>query len=161
MIDFMVLGLPRSGTAWLANLLTTDTSLCLHESFMHHDLKQLDSKENPPAHKFGISETSAIFIPDEINQHSAFKIIIERPIDEINLSLYRLGLPCIDDSFVKLLKNIEGYRISFNDLFEASKIAEAYKLALNKELNHERHALLCSFGIENIYAIHAVRSMMQ
>ena len=157
----MVLGLPRSGTAWLANLLTTDTSLCLHEAFMHYDIEQLDAREKPPAHRFGISETSAIFIPDEINQHSACKIIIERPIDEINLSLYRIGLPCIGEDCVKLLKNIEGYRIAFNDLFDANKVSMVYEMALNKPLDDERHALLCSFGVENIYAIHAVRNMMQ
>src|SRR5262245_11295408 len=31
MMPFFVPGLPRSRTAWLANWLTTDTSLCLHD----------------------------------------------------------------------------------------------------------------------------------
>lgn len=28
MLDFMIIGLPRSGTTWAANLLTTDAVLC-------------------------------------------------------------------------------------------------------------------------------------
>ena len=32
-LDFAVLALPRSGTTWLANLLTTDTTLCRHDPF--------------------------------------------------------------------------------------------------------------------------------
>ena len=55
MIDFMVLALPRSGTAWVANLLTTDTSLCIHEAFMDHSIDDLDNR--PHDGLLGIAET--------------------------------------------------------------------------------------------------------
>lgn len=160
MIDFMVLGLPRSGTAWMANLLTTDNSICLHESFMTYSLNQIDEMEKDDK-LLGISETSAIFDCDAINAHKAKKIIIERPLDEINASLMRIGFPMIDETFCKLLKNLEGYRIAFDDLFKHDKVALVYKQLLGKTLDKNRHSLLCSFGVENIYAIHAVRNLLQ
>jgi hypothetical protein len=36
-MDFHILGLPRSRTAWLANYLTTDTSMCYHEGIQYCD----------------------------------------------------------------------------------------------------------------------------
>ena len=160
MIDFMVLGLPRSGTAWMANLLTTDTSLCLHESFMTTTIQQLDAREKQENHLLGICETSAIFIADEINKHPAQKIVIERPLMQINFSLARLGFPVANETTIKLLKSIEGYRIAFDDLFDYKKIASVYEWLIGKQLSQDRHKLLCSFGIENIFAIHAVRSLL-
>lgn len=160
MIDFMVLGLPRSGTAWLANLLTTDTSLCLHESFMTTTIQELDELEKSQGHLLGICETSGLFIADEINNHPSQKVIIERPLHEINFSLARIGFPLMPDETIKLLKNLEGYRIAFEDLFDYQKISFVYEQLIGKQLNKDRHQLLCSFGIENIFAIHAVRSML-
>ena len=48
---FLVFGMPRSRTAWVANFLTTDRSLCLHEGLvdgkgnalsLHHRMARLD-----------------------------------------------------------------------------------------------------------------------
>jgi hypothetical protein len=158
MIDYMVIALPRSGTAWVANLLTTGDDICLHESFMTETLETLDNKEHSGL--LGISETSAIFFEDEINRHPAKKLIIERPLDEINNSLINLGLYTFTPEINSLLNNIEGYKISFNDLFNEDVMGKAYKFLTGKEMNKDRHKLLCSFGVQNIFAIEAVRNML-
>ena len=158
MIDYMVISLPRSGTAWTANLLTTGDDICLHESFMTETLETLDNKKHSGL--LGISETSAIFFADEVNKHPAKKLIIERPLDEVNNSLMGLGFYTFTSEINSLLNSIEGYKISFNDLFNADSMGKAYEFLTGKEMNKDRHELLCSFGVQNIFAIEAVRNML-
>ena len=158
MIDFMVLALPRSGTAWVANLLTTDTSLCIHEAFMDHSINDLDNRSYNGM--LGIAETSAFIKVDELNLHSAKKLVIERPFNEVNESIAKLGfkaMPSYSDDFMIQLK---GYRIAFKDLFNYDIMAEAYYYLLRKELNQERHRMLCQMNIENTVAIERVRGLV-
>lgn len=156
MIDFMVLGLPRSGTAWLANLLTTDDSICLHESLMEFSIQELDaiSKTN----LLGIAETAALFV-DEAKLHPCKKLIVERPISEVNQSLASLGLPSFDVEYSHLLNDVIGYRIRFDDLFEYEPMQNAFKYLLGKDLSKARHELLCRMNIQNKMAIDFVKEL--
>ncbi len=43
MLSFMLLAAPRSATAWAANWLTTDTTLCLHELSTRWAMEELDN----------------------------------------------------------------------------------------------------------------------
>lgn len=156
MIDFMVLGLPRSGTAWVANLLTTDTSLCLHEALLDSTIEQLDRVEH--AGLFGIAETSGLFLPECVH-HDCKKLIIDRPISEINESLNDLGLPDMPERAVELLSGIEGYKITFKELFDFDAMQSAYKYLLDKDLSKDRHQFLCQMNVQNQYAINAVKRM--
>jgi hypothetical protein len=158
MIDFMVLALPRSGTAWVANLLTTDTSLCIHEAFMDHSINDLDNRSYNGL--LGIAETSAFTKVDEINQHSAKKLVIERPFNEVNESIVRLGFKAMPSYSADLMIQLKGYRIAYKDLFNYEIMAEAYYYLLRKELNQERHRMLCQMNIENTVAIERVRGLV-
>ena len=156
MIDFMVLGLPRSGTAWLANLLTTDDSICLHESLMSFSVPELDAL--PHYGLLGISETAGLFV-DEVRKYPCKKLIVERPLTEINESLQSLGLPKFNVEYSHLLKETVGYRIQFSDLFKYEHMRDAYQYLLDKDLSKDRHSLLCSMNVQNKTAIETVRNM--
>jgi hypothetical protein len=158
MLDFMVLALPRSGTAWVANLLTTDTSLCIHEAFMDNSINDLDTRSYDGM--LGIAETSAFTKVDEINQHSAKKLVIERPFNEVNESIAKLGFKAMPSYSDDLMIQLKGYRIAFKDLFNYDIMAEAYYYLLRKELNQERHRMLCQMNIENTVAIERVRGLV-
>jgi hypothetical protein len=158
MIDFMVLALPRSGTAWVANLLTTDTSLCIHEAFMDHSINDLDTR--PYDGMLGIAETSAFIRVDELNLHSAKKLIIDRPFDDINKSIAELGFKAMPSYSADLMIQLKGYRIAYKDLFNYEIMSEAYYYLLRKELNQERHRMLCQMNIENTVAIERVRGLV-
>jgi len=157
MIDFMVLGLPRSGTAWLANLLTTDDSYCRHEAFWKSTLVQLDLIDAPG--KFGVSETSGYSIPDVLNDHPARKLIVTRSLNEINKSLKSLNLPEMTNDHFDALNSIQGYRIDFNDLFVFNKMAKAYNFLLDKELSSCRHSMLCDMNVQNKSLIKEVQKL--
>lgn len=158
MIDFMVLALPRSGTAWVSNLLTTDTSLCIHEAFMDHSINDLDNLAYDGM--LGIAETSAFTKVDEINQHSAKKLVIERPLNEVNESIAKLGFKAMPSYSADLMIQLKGYRIAYKDLFNYEIMAEAYYYLLRKELNQERHKMLCQMNIQNTAAIERVRGIV-
>lgn len=157
MIDFMVVALPRSGTAWTANLLTTDDSVCLHESFLQFTIDQLDDLQMP--HKLGIAETAGAFFPEEVNKHSAKKLVITRPLDEINSSAQKLNLPVLTEHAESLLNDIDGYRIEYRNLFDYKEMSKAFEFLLDKKLDPMRHALLCGMRVENIEAVNLVRNM--
>lgn len=144
----MVLALPRSGTAWVANLLTTDTSLCIHEALEFNSLSEIDKMGVQ-----GVCETSAFMHIDEINAHQAKKLIIERPFAEIQESCKALGFPELPPLVIDLMDQIKGYRIAYKDLFNYEVMAVSYRYLLNKELSRERHALLCRLDIQNSSAI--------
>ena len=158
MIDFMVLGLPRSGTAWMANFLTTNDSVCLHESFMDYDLDQLNKLDL--GCKLGISETAGIFHIDAINAIDCKKLIIERPLDEINNSLVNLRFPTMRIEHVEMLSKLEGHRVKFTELFTEKTMKFVCKEIAQIEFNIHRFHQLCKMHVENIDAINRVRSMI-
>lgn len=153
----MVIALPRSGTAWAANLLTTDDSVCLHESFLQFTMDQLDDLQMP--HKLGISETAGAFFSEEVNKHSAKKLVITRPLNEINASAQKLNLPVLTEHAASLLNDIDGYRIEYRNLFDYKEMSKAFEFLLNKKLDPIRYALLCGMRVENIEAVNLVRNM--
>ena len=108
---------------------------------------------------FGIAETSAAFFPNEINQHPAKKLIVTRPIEEINASADKLGLPQLTSHAESLLNQIDGYTIAYKDLFDYEKMNDAYMFLFDRPLNALRHAMLCNLQVENKTAIKHVRSM--
>lgn len=95
MIDFMVLGGPRSATTWVANLLTTDNTLCMHDPLLEYTRAYLDQIVIP-GKRLGISCTSSLLFPEWLAKHPAKKIILWRDPRDINLALERLGLTPID-----------------------------------------------------------------
>jgi hypothetical protein len=73
-IRFIVLGLPRSGTTWLANWLTTDLTLCLHDPFAD----SMPNKWPRDGRRLGISCTGAYLMPDWLAQQHCPVAVIER-----------------------------------------------------------------------------------
>lgn len=91
----MVLGTPRSGTTWLANLLTTDSTLCLHDPLIEHTPAQLDVMQIP-GKKLGIADTAALTARDWVVGHPAKKIVLWRDVKEVNVALGALGFRALD-----------------------------------------------------------------
>ena len=91
-LDFMILGLPRSGTTWAANFLTTDHSLCLHDPLFRYSLKQLDEL-SVPGKRLGISCTMAWAYTAWVQRSTCNKVWLYRPIEDIKASLARFSLP--------------------------------------------------------------------
>lgn len=156
MIDFMVVGLPRSGTAWLANWFTTSKSLCLHEPLLKFDLPALDARKDQQF--FGISDTCLHLLDiDTLNRHPARKLIVHRRLREINDSLSKLGLPLMKDEHKWRLDEIGGWHIFFDELFDVKCFRPAHKWLVPVEFNQERYDMLCGMNVQNDAVIDQVQ----
>jgi hypothetical protein len=127
MLRFMVIGAPRSGTAWAANWLTSDGYLCLHDPLWDHHYGDLDQFSDP---KTGISCTGIAYFPDWVNQHPARKVILHRPRHEVQASLDALGLPPCPQKLFDNLWQIRGLHVEWRSLFtlEAAGIHKHLRL---------------------------------
>lgn len=87
MIDFLVMGLPRSSTTWMSNWLTTDTTLCLHDPFA----TALPEDWPRDSRRFGISCTGAYLFPKWLATLDCPVAVIERDSSICDESLSRMG----------------------------------------------------------------------
>lgn len=107
MIDFLVLGLPRSATTWLSVWLTTERSLCLHEPFANG----LPESWPRDARRFGISCTGAYLFPRWLAQHAGPVAVIERDPAACDRSLPGAA------ALAPALASVDGRRFAFDALW--------------------------------------------
>lgn len=160
MIDFMIVGLPRSGTAWLANWFTTERSICWHEPLWTRPLAELDEMKG--AGLFGIADTLlAMMDVGALNQHPAKKLIVHRELDEVNKSLVKAGLPgAMRDEHKWTLDEIGGYHIAFHDLWTVEKFKPAAEWLLPIPFDTARYSLLRDLRVENMKMVVEVREAL-
>jgi len=149
MISFMVVALPRSGTTWAANWLTTESTLCLHDPIAYNTLSELDSFEADRI--LGIADTGIFGYYTKLNKHPAKKVILHRDIEEINTSLAEMGLASMDDSFASMLNDIEGLHIHYSELFTNPKPIWDYLIS-TQGFDSERHEVLKQMQIQPAFA---------
>jgi hypothetical protein len=159
MLDFMVIALPRSGSAWLANWLTTDTSICLHDPLATSTLEELDAMDG--GRTFGIADTSLFLYPtDRIDRHQARKLVLARDFNAANQSLARLGLPRMDRGIKTKILRLP-YRFAlYGDLFDQTKAKPIYEYLLQKPFDPIRHRALCDWNVQNTASIELTRKAL-
>lgn len=124
-LEFIVLGLPRSGTTWLANWLTTDSSLCLHDPFA------IGLPESWPCdeRRRGISCTGAALMPHWLAGYHCPIAVIERDPKACDRSLAQLGLPDTA-TYAHALRAAPGRRFAFSNLWSEECAAELWAYLL-------------------------------
>jgi hypothetical protein len=113
MLRFMVLGAPRSGTAWVANWLSIPGRVCLHDPLWDHHYPELD---NLP-HVWGIACTALAYLPEWVNAHQCPKVILHRSKAEIDCALAQFGLPEVPQRLLDCLWMCQGLHTEWTDLF--------------------------------------------
>lgn len=144
MIEFMVIGAPRSGTAWAANWLSTDTTLCLHDPLWGSHYRDLDSIKS--AKVLGVACTGLAMFPHYLRTHPARKVILHRDRREIDQSLESIGFSPTPDGLLERLDEVDGMHVNWRELFE--KPAPLYEYLLRRPFDAERHAALRSLEVQ-------------
>jgi hypothetical protein len=143
-LDFIVLAYPRSGTTWLANWLTTDRSLCLHDPFA------IGLPEAwPRDHRVrGISCTGSYMVEGFLDQFDCPVAIIERDRAECDRSLAAAGLSGVGIS-TKALDAIDALRVPFEDLWNpaVARILWAHLLP-TVPFDAIRYEMLCDMQVQ-------------
>jgi hypothetical protein len=151
MLSFMLLAAPRSGTAWAANWLTTDTTLCLHEPLTRWAKEELDHVTSDRS--MGVACTALALWPDFVNAHPARKVILHREPREVRESMERLGISGGYD--FTALDRIEGMHLDWRQLFDNP--GPIYSHLLGKSFDAERHFELAGMNVQNAKLIHQLR----
>lgn len=150
MLDFMIIGLPRSGTTWAANLFTTDAVLCHHDPLYHTHYSEWDEKLQAPV-PVGVSCTGIWRWTDWLNTHRAKKIILHRASAEIADSMRQIGLPELDliDGQRKL-DSIIGLHVPHTDLFDPRKCCDLWDYVMGGDVpfNWKRHEMLVDIEMQ-------------
>lgn len=141
MIEFMVIGLPRSGTAWASNWLTTDKTHCLHDPLALHHHSELDGLVSNK--RLGVACTGLWAHADWLNAHPAKKVILHRPIEAINRSLEALG---VDPYQAYTLDHIQGLHVDHEALWSDPETIWQHLTGL--PMDWERHKLLASLNVQ-------------
>jgi hypothetical protein len=154
MIRFMVIAPPRCGTAWAAAWLNTESTLCLHDPLWCRHYEDLDRFPVPPGKRLGVSCTGLHYFVDWLNTHTARKVVLHRPLAEINDSLRRIGLPPYTPPHVNMHQCRDLHAITTNaihldwrDLFENPKLVWEH-LFPHTPFDESRHRQLREFNIQ-------------
>lgn len=144
MLDFMILAAPRSGTTWAANWLTTDTTLCLHDPLVKWTKDELMALESPK--RLGVSCTGLALFPSWVNAHPARKVILHRPLSEVDRSLLEIGLTPISQHWDGVLSRIEGVHLNWQEMFTRPQFI--YEYLLDLPFDAERWAVLREINVQ-------------
>lgn len=151
-LDFMVISMPRSGSAWLSNWLTTETSLCIHEPLHEHYPLDWDVGIAPTYSGLrGVACTGIWMYPEFLKNHPARKVIVHRPKEEINKSLRALGvLETLEVKTESMLWAPEGMHVTFSEILKDSKVAKkVYEFLLEgKEFEQNRFNQLVKLNVQ-------------
>ena len=147
-IRFIVLGAPRSMTTWISALMTTDKTLCLHDPLWNRDLADLDRLKSDKV--LGIACTGLAFIaPDWVNAHPARKLVVHRPLLEIQRSLGNIGLPQPVDDYGPRLDQIHGHHIIYDEILNPAIARNIFEwLSHGLRFDAERHAELVKMNVQ-------------
>lgn len=147
MIAFMVLSAPRSGSTWASNWLTTGAQLCLHDPIFEHTVDELDHL--CAGHRYGVACTALPLLTDWVNQHQAPKLILHRPLSEVNASLEAIGLTPLGRAWAGILDRIEGFHVHHQDMFRTGAAEMMWKhLCPEQPFDYPRHKLLAAMHID-------------
>ena len=121
MLDFMIVGLPRSGTTWAANFLTEGGIMCFHDPLYSVHYADWDSElptRAPEGARVGVSCTGVWRWADWLNAHPARKVVLHRDLGEVQQSMSEIGLPPLEDGAEAALASVLGLHVPFTDLFD-------------------------------------------
>lgn len=149
MISFMVLGGPRSGTTWAANWLTTSETICLHDPLLEFTPDRLMRMTFADGQRLGISCTSSTLYPEWVNAQRCPKVVLYRPVADINRSLRALGLVELIESrhLARLAAVKDALFVPYEFLFSTTG-ARQIAAHVGVPFDVARHHYLCGMRIE-------------
>lgn len=113
MVDFIVTGLPRSGTTWLSVFLTTDDCICLHDPTAEYSLDILKDWEG------GICDTGIWYYDTWCKEHTDKIILIDRKEEDVIVAMKAFSLSLPEEVYREFQEKKHSFKnvIYFENLF--------------------------------------------
>jgi hypothetical protein len=124
-ISFVVVGLPRSGTTWIANLLTTEETLCLPDPFA----SGLPESWETDGRITGVSCTGAHMFPNWLRSQNCQVAAIVRPQSECEKSAASIGLDW-HNAVERAFPPVDALRVDYSDIWVEESAAELWRYLL-------------------------------
>lgn len=150
-LDFMIVSLPRSGSTWAANWLTTETTYCAHDPLYTAHFRDFDVGicEAAAGRRAGIACTGIGWLwPDWVNAHTARVLVLRRPLAEVQSSLQGIGWPQLPDYAETRLAQLSGRHVPYTDLFDPAKAEAIWAYLTGLPLDERRHRQLVQMRVE-------------
>ena len=148
---FLFTGLPRSGTAWLSNFLTTGGFTCYHEALPTYNTVREYVEDVHDTYMQGNSDSGALFFVDEIKRFCP-RIEIIKIINDpvrVNRSLEKQGLLTLSEEHVEIYESLRAdYYIEFPKFITNKDSAASLLDYLGMNFDEERWELLKDLNIQ-------------
>ena len=126
-MDFIVAGLPRSGTAWASVWLTSGNAICLHEPLARRTPQELSALHLDGY--WGISCTGIWIVPGLIDAQNCPVVTLSNGAGQVNLSLRAMGLQPLPDRLMERFEALKYPAFSRADMLEdRDKAAEMWAI---------------------------------
>lgn len=147
-MSFIIVGLPRHRTAWLANFFTYDGMFCHHEGM--DGCRTMGEYYTKLGHN-GDSTTGALLLPDVNQSFPERKIIVIEPTKDsyqrcVDFCHQNFGVTTQVKAAYEKLMGIDGMRISFDSI--DSKLQDMWEHVTEKPFDHGRAKLLSSMRVQ-------------
>jgi len=154
---FLIMGLPRSRTAWLSVALTYKNSHCLHEPLLGcMSVSELTTKfDDIDADIVGGADTGAVFFLDAIIKEMPFIkiVVIDRKIEDCESSSRRMGFDSVDLRELRLALDEASQRmntlvVDYDKLSDPSTGRKIWQHCIGGEFPEKRWTDLARFNIQ-------------
>jgi hypothetical protein len=145
-MTFLVLGLPRSRTAWLANFLTYDGQFCFHEGV--NGCNSIEEYKVKVEGK-GDSNTGLMLFDFEKHFPDAKIIIIDSDIDravDFGRDIYGLDIEIEMVVAKNRLDKMKGFHVKLEEI--DGQLKEIWEYVSDKEFNQDRADMLIKLDVQ-------------
>jgi hypothetical protein len=148
MLKFRVFGLPRSGTTWVANWLTTAGALCLHDPCEMWGASELEQWAKKQDRDIGVSDTW-LWMDPTWERDDYPTILMVRDPAAIQASLDRRWLPRLSGHVLTAFDRLTWPRFELRDLFDPMVAMTVQATLLpGTTFDRRRHAELVKMNVQ-------------
>lgn len=169
MTPFFILGLPRSRTAWLANLFTHKHSFCFHDALSQcdrlSDLKAVMDSRPEPFVGNADSGMALFWFGAQAVFPDAKVIVVRRELSQVRHSVARLlgsdALATVDPMLAEMderLDSIRGLTVRYEDLSKLSCATAMWEYVGLTDFDYDRFDMLTRLNITEDIATVMARS---
>lgn len=141
---FNIIGMPRTRTAWLANLFTTGSTICLHDWYGRNEHRApIECGYSDSIYHENYEPERTVFIYREISNiidslKKSFKFPVSMDWDLTEEVLKQQE---------RKMESCEGLHLEYTELESDKTVAEIWSLLLNKEPDMTRIRLMQNFNV--------------
>lgn len=132
--------MPRSRSTWIANWLTTEKTICLHDPLRDKTIKDIEAMKADKV--LGIADTSLLLYGDKLNRYRCKKLIVHRNQNQVSRSVGQK----VDARLASQLNGVKGLHVQYDEINAMGR--DIWEYLIGDGFDRERFDLLVDMNIE-------------